>query len=335
VPVGHEAGDPQTDIERSQVRPSDASTVLSVVIPTYNRRGNLTRVVQPLLDDPSTGEVIVVVDGARDGSLELLEEWSSREPRLRAMFQENAGEGVARQRGVEAARFEVVVLLDDDVVADPGLVSGHARHHTGDEDLVVVGYMQTKVPVPRMPGQAATFLYADDYEKQCAGYEADPDSILVFLWMGNLSMRRSSALRVGIQSAIRFSRHEDMDFGLRCRRAGMTAAFDRSLAAEHVFARTLRRFASDFRDSGASRRLLMREHPEVAQYIDPMHGRRAYVRVGCAVLSSRLVRPVSTRLMIAAAEGAGRLRMWSVETLCARVLRKIEVQYGFAHSASA
>src|SRR4051794_23694299 len=114
-------------------------TTVSVVIPTYNRAARLRAVVDPLLADPSLHELIVVVDGSRDGSIELLEEIAVADGRLRPLWIENIGDMGARTRGAEIATGEVVLFLDDDVLPAPGLLAGHARHHAAAEGLVVVG----------------------------------------------------------------------------------------------------------------------------------------------------------------------------------------------------
>ena len=137
---------------------------VSVVVPTYRRRDNLTEVVLPLLEDPALLELLVVVDGCDDGSLELLEQIAASHPRLRPVWTENSGGAAARQTGIDAAVGDVVLLLDDDVVAAPGLVSGHARRHQEHDDLVVLGYMPTRPPEPGARGRFATHLYAQEYE---------------------------------------------------------------------------------------------------------------------------------------------------------------------------
>ena len=50
-----------------------SGALVSVVIPTFNRRPFLQATISPLLEDPATGESIVVVEGSYDGSIELLE----------------------------------------------------------------------------------------------------------------------------------------------------------------------------------------------------------------------------------------------------------------------
>jgi glycosyltransferase involved in cell wall biosynthesis len=83
---------------------------LSVLIPTYNDAPLLAETIAPLLRDPATGEVIVVVDGSRDGSYELLLEMSRRDGRVRPLWIENRGRAGARQCALERAQHDVVGL---------------------------------------------------------------------------------------------------------------------------------------------------------------------------------------------------------------------------------
>jgi glycosyltransferase involved in cell wall biosynthesis len=304
-------------------------SLVSVVIPTFNRRERLAEILRPALDDPDTGEVVVVVDGSRDGSFEMLQEWSRVEPRIRAIFQENAGDSAARQRGIEEAKFDVVVVLDDDVIASSGLIGAHARHHADGKRRLVLGYMPTRVPQPREPGQVATVLYAEEYEEQCRIYEENPNSILHGFWMGNISLSRVGALEVGFRTQLSVRRHSDMEFGIRCKQAGFEAVFDRSLLAEHSHTRNLKRFAAEARSSGEARERLMRKYPELAPDIDPIHEVSGTQRSIVRFVGSSWMRPLCVRMTMAASTGAGRLRLWRIETIFARILRRIEIYHGF------
>ncbi len=164
--------------------------LVSVVIATYNRRSRLERALEPLLADPDLFEVVVVVDGSRDGSIELLREISERDERLRPILTENRGESEARCTGVEAARGEVILILDDDEVADRGLAGRHAFHHAGPERKVVVGYTPISLPEKRSAEAFATFVYDRHYEAACREYEREPETILLRLQGGHISLGR-------------------------------------------------------------------------------------------------------------------------------------------------
>jgi len=89
--------------------------LLSVVIPTFNRRELLDETLLSLSIGASDRiEIIVVDDGSSDGTMEMLEERSKEWPVLRFEQQKNAGPGAARNRGVAMARAEWIAFLDSD-----------------------------------------------------------------------------------------------------------------------------------------------------------------------------------------------------------------------------
>ena len=173
---------------------------VSAVVPTYNGRERLVETVPALLREPELHELIVVVDGSEDGSIELLEEMAAADERLRPLLVENGGDNRARQVGIEHATGDIVLFLDDDVVAHPGLVAGHARHHAARDRLVVIGYMPVATPIGPAPEDVGVRLYSQYYETQCREYERRPDRILHNLWNGNVSVPRAECLALGISN---------------------------------------------------------------------------------------------------------------------------------------
>ena len=206
--------------------PSDghpAQPTMSVVVPTRNRVAMLPATLAPLLADAATTELVVVDDGSSDDTPTVLADLAGRGPPGAAAAARGAGGRPAPARpGREAATGEVVLFIDDDVVGDAGLVTGHARRQAeGGGDVVVVGYMPTRLPEPRLPGQFATVLYQREYEGHCRRWEADPDLVLEKLWAGNISLPRDRGLEVGLASPrLAVAYHEDRDLGLRLRDAG-------------------------------------------------------------------------------------------------------------------
>jgi glycosyltransferase involved in cell wall biosynthesis len=304
---------------------------VTVALATHERRALLPRVLAPLLDDSATSEVVVVVDGSRDGSLELLRELAHDDSRVRPVFIEPSGRSRAQQAGIDRAESEIVLLLDDDVIAEPGLVSGHARHHVQAQGVVVVGYMPPILPEVRGPGEFATFLYAQEYEAMCSAYERDRDRVLRNLWGGNVSLRRDDLARVPLHWDDETSYHSDRDFGLRCRRAGLAGVFDRSLRARHLHTRSLEGFLRDARSQGAGHVRVHQLHRETIGELDLDYfetGSRYLRRRVVRISRSRLVRPLIAGALRAAVRIAGSLRRFSLETRAARLLRLIEQQRG-------
>ena len=98
---------------------------LSLVIPIYNEEESL-----PLLFDaihnaldslPRTWEVILVDDGSRDKSLDVLRDLAKKDPKhIRVVaFRRNFGQTAAIAAGIDHAKGEIIVLLDADLQNDP------------------------------------------------------------------------------------------------------------------------------------------------------------------------------------------------------------------------
>ena len=104
---------------------------LSVVIPTYNRLPILQKCLRALeqqqLVEPIAGyEVVLVDDGSTDATVTWLAENSQLVPHVRLIQQEHGGPAAGRNRGVEAARGDVIVFIDSDLVVTPGFLAAHA-----------------------------------------------------------------------------------------------------------------------------------------------------------------------------------------------------------------
>lgn len=332
APVAHAA-------ELVATSPHERDASVSVVVPTYRRRHVLERLLPPLLDDPATLEVVVVVDGCNDGSFELLQRLATQDARIVPVRIENRGPAGARQAGVEVARGDIVLFLDDDVVAAPGLVTGHARRHHADQDLVVVGAMPTDAPVRRRPGMFASYLYDEEYERRRGRWLDNPSRLLTTLWNGNVSLRRENCLRVGLfNPALPRGYHEDRDFGLRCLKAGLQGVYEPALLARHEHRLDLRGFRRVARSQGKSRWLVHHLHSDV---LGPLpvtayeNDLAAPLRLLVRASDARPIRAVVVAALMGLVRVAGLFRSYSVETGAARLLRRIDARAGARAAAHA
>lgn len=92
-----------------------SETLISVVIPAYNYAHLLPRALDSVLGQLADDvELIVVDDGSRDNTTEVLAGYAARHPQLRAIHQANAGPAAARNRGIREAAGRYVLLLDAD-----------------------------------------------------------------------------------------------------------------------------------------------------------------------------------------------------------------------------
>jgi glycosyltransferase involved in cell wall biosynthesis len=111
---------------------------VSVVIPVYNREGFVRRAVESVLAEGAVDlEVIVVDDGSTDGSVAAVE--AIGDPRLRLLRQQpNQGQSAARNRGIEAAKGDLIGFLDSDDLATPGRFAAQAARFAAEPNLVIL-----------------------------------------------------------------------------------------------------------------------------------------------------------------------------------------------------
>jgi glycosyltransferase involved in cell wall biosynthesis len=311
----------------------------TVVMPTYNRGAAMIEFVKPLLADPFPLEVIVVVDGSEDGSIDALNELAEDHPRLRPIWIANSGEMGARGAGVEMARGEVVLMLDDDVRAGQGLARAHARWHARERGLVVIGYMPTVLSAQPRGRDFATYLYAREYESACRRYQWQPERILHNLWAGNVSLRRADAIEVGLANPrYTYRYHQDREFGLRCLKAGLRGVFDPDLRAEHVHSRGLEAFRREALAQGVGRRRLHELHPDLLGPLEDDEIRKGlptYLRALSFAGRSPALYPAVTRALVGAIRLTERCGSLRATTGAARLLRRLDLEHGMFGEARA
>lgn len=100
-----------------------------MVIPTRNRLRFLRETVPMFLALKEVTEVVVVVDGCDDGTLEHLRGVTAVDPRVRYLDNGvNRGLPYSRNKGINAARCALIYLGEDDLVIPDGFFSTLVAH---------------------------------------------------------------------------------------------------------------------------------------------------------------------------------------------------------------
>ena len=116
----------------------EVTPLVTVVIPTYDRPERLLPCVESVLRQSYPHLEVVVVDNAPHRPPTAVAERFADDPRVRFLTQPVPGTSAARNRGLEAARGEMVAFLDDDVVADRGWLEAVVRSFLADTQVRVV-----------------------------------------------------------------------------------------------------------------------------------------------------------------------------------------------------
>jgi len=97
---------------------------ISIVIPVYNERENLVlldkQITEHMLPLNKDYEVVLVDDGSKDGSAELIRTLKNDNPRLRLIrFGHNHGQTAAFSAGFDKARGDTIITMDADLQNSP------------------------------------------------------------------------------------------------------------------------------------------------------------------------------------------------------------------------
>ena len=117
---------------------SNKTPLISVVLPTYNVAQYLQQCLESVAAQTySNIEVIIIIDGATDGSYEIAQEFCKTDSRFSVYWQENAGSGPARNAGLARCKGEFVMFVDPDDWIEPELLEKlYEAQSQGNYDLV-------------------------------------------------------------------------------------------------------------------------------------------------------------------------------------------------------
>jgi len=130
------------------------------LVPVYNEHATLESLLRRVLAVPVDKEVIVVDDGSRDGTRDVLADLAGRLP-IRALYHErNRGKGAAIRTALAEAKGEIVIIQDADLEYDPEDYPRLVEPIVRGETNVVYGsrYLSHENPLPFTHFKVAVLL---------------------------------------------------------------------------------------------------------------------------------------------------------------------------------
>lgn len=183
---------------------------ITVQICSHNRCQVLKLVMESLADqtmDPERFELVLVDDGSTDGTEDMVKNIEVPYHVCYCKHEKNAGLSTARNTGMRAAQGKVILIIDDDVIADPKLLEEHWNTHQQYDKCVCNGWVN-HVTEPKRPAKPK-FTAADISTS--------------FFWTSNVSVKRRDIFEAGLfDEDFKEYGWEDQEIGLRLMAIGVT-----------------------------------------------------------------------------------------------------------------
>jgi GT2 family glycosyltransferase len=240
---------------------------ISVVVPTHNRVGLLTKHLFLLSEQdlsPSQFEVIVVADGCTDETAKRARQLEL--PYRITVLEQNPGMGAsgARNRGAAAATADILLFLDGDMEPSRQLLSAHMRAHRTAPGGVVLGFfpMQSPRENESLFTKSARLWWAEKFASR-----AQPGHRFSF-WdfcTGNLSIAKEAFENAGgfDESIGKNGAGEDYELGYRLIRSRVSFQFVLEAKSVHHTTVSWDDNLSRAEQEGFGQALMARKHPEI------------------------------------------------------------------------
>jgi glycosyltransferase involved in cell wall biosynthesis len=193
---------------------------VSVLVCTYQRSAEVVRCLEALgrVRFTASDLEVVIVDDGSDDPIDSAVAALRLPMATRVIRQPHGGLASARNTGIRAAAGDLLVIIDDDTVADPGLIEEHCRSHRGRDRLVVMGRVRHVSP-GRPPGRFPRLA----------------DLSMSFFWTANVSVARRHLLDAGLfDEDFREYGWEDLELGDRLRALGLSRRRNWRAVVDHV-----------------------------------------------------------------------------------------------------
>ena len=189
------------------------NALVSVILPVYNGGSLLAEAIESVLkQDYRPIEIILVDDGSTDPTAQIAARVSDQ---VRYFYQPNSGPAAARNLGIRKAKGEFIAFIDADDLWPGGKLRAQMRCFEAFPSVEIVQGLISRIKLP------------NQVKIRSIGVEIDFP--FIYTNLGSMVIRRSVFEKIGyFEENLPF--HEDTDFWLRAREAGLLILVQRKLA---------------------------------------------------------------------------------------------------------
>ena len=245
----------------------------SIIIPTHNRKEQLTQALFALGKGSVVPNEVLVID---DASSINVSSWISdlKLPFLIKTITVNPGKGAANARnlGIQNARYELLVFIDDDIYVDPWFLEAHIRIHSKNPDASygVMGRIYFDPNLNRTP-----FLHYMEERGPFRDISNSEDGALQNkgLISANFSIKRDFSYKNNALFDVNFpfNRSEDTEFGVRMVSEGWNLHFHKYPSARHHSPITFDQYLTQSYQNGLGKAYWSRKSPDQIQFVNSFY----------------------------------------------------------------
>lgn len=256
--------------------------LISVIIPVHNGERTIGRCLKSVYESGDEDfEVIVVDDGSIDKTCEIAEEFSAKVVRL----DENRGAAIARNRGAELARGEILLFLDADVLVRKNILNLAFNSFQDNPGAVAIqGIYDRECPVGNLPSLYKHYYNCYKFAKVSDRFLPSASSFCL------LVMKKVFQEVGGFDEGFPFhSAAEDVDLAFRLKRESHRILLDRKLKVVHLKPYTLwGLLRTEFVKVGSNMKLMLRSK-SIRDYPVSKNKKKDFLNVIFSVLLSPLI----------------------------------------------
>ncbi|MCK4233596.1 glycosyltransferase [candidate division WOR-3 bacterium] len=206
------------------------SQKVSIVIPTFNRKAELKKLLDALKEEDypySNFEVIVVDDGSCDGTREFLKTCKTPFNLVTVLHERNKGSASSRNDGIKAANNEIILFLDDDLIPASGIIMHHCKRHSNKGCAVIGNIIYKRTFCTRWISRYLSTRGVHKIKKS----EKIPFKCF---WTSNVSIRKKHLFEVGLfDEQFRGAGGEDTEIAYKLENSGVEFLYEKDALCYH------------------------------------------------------------------------------------------------------
>jgi GT2 family glycosyltransferase len=206
---------------------------ISVIVPTYNRDASLMECLVSVMVQDYAGQMeIIVVDQGRSHSQDVLDFFRLYRSKITRVEQQEPNLPKARNAGAAAARNELVIFVDDDMVLPPGALARITGYFPPDSRCAAAG-LPISDQAPESSFDDYARLYGERIRDAQAGLIEHPFYIPAPFCIPAQLYRALGGFDENLGMLNPTAYGEDYEFWNRAARSGVRLFIDPALRVRH------------------------------------------------------------------------------------------------------